>query len=158
MSTLLVETLSSSAGPVARETATSAPAVETEAARLEQVGPYRQDNSAAAQTDVALSLGATDAAAPTELVAGRAGTIIGVVARSNADLTAGTATFRASKNGTGVGGSGCVLSDTVQQKISESAAVEFAAGDLLGVLITTNGAFAPVTADVQAYLLVRWAA
>jgi hypothetical protein len=142
---------------LARETENGAPAVETKNARAEQIGPYRQDNVPASQSAIAQTLAGVDAVAPTEFIAARGGTIIGIVARSNADFTAGTATFQASKNGTAVG-STAVLSDTVQQKITDfETPVDFVVGDRLGVVLTSTS-LAPTTADVQSYLLIRWGA
>jgi hypothetical protein len=55
-------------------------------------------------------------------------------------------------------GDTAVLSDTVQQKITNFATpVEFAAGAALGVKLATSAPYAPVTADHSAWLLVRWA-
>jgi hypothetical protein len=165
MSTLLVETVQTSAGPASRETPTNAPAVETVNARLEQLGVFRQDNPPAAQANTAQTLNGVDAVAPAGVVAGRAGTIVGIVARSNADLTAGTATFRPSKGGvvqgTGVAADSAILSDLVQQKVTEfpaASVIPFVAGDILGIMLATSAAYAPVTADQQSWLLIRWAA
>jgi hypothetical protein len=139
----------------ARETAFNAPAIETVNARLEQVGPFRQDNPGAAQAATALTLMATDASAPIEIIASRAGTIVGVVARSNADLSAGTATFTASIAGALVG-TAAVLSDLVQQAISEFAPVDFVAGARLGIKLATSAGYLPITADQSAWLMIRW--
>jgi hypothetical protein len=74
---------------------------------------------------------------------------------SNADLTAGTATAKVTADGTELAkGPAPVLSDTVQ---AASAVVRFglepvAAGDVVGVSITTTAAFLPTTADVDAIL------
>lgn len=163
MANVLVTIVTGAAGTTAREQAFNAPAIETANARLEQVGPFRQDNPAASQANTALTLGATDASAPTSFIAGRAGTIVGLVARSNADLTAGTATFRPSKGGTvqgaGAATDSAILSDLVQSKVTEfpeASFISFAAGDLIGVMLATNSAYLPVTADHAAYLLIRW--
>ena len=126
-----------------RETTFNSPSSETDLARAEQIGPFRQDNPPAAQAATAQTLGAADAVAPTEFIAIRGGTIIGIVARSNADLTAGTATFQGTVNGTAVG-STAVLSDTVQQKITEFTAVAFVAGNRLGIELVTDAGYLPV--------------
>lgn len=166
MSNVLIEVVATSAGPAARERLNcNSPAVENEATRSAQLGPFRQDNTPASQAATLLTMGGVDAVAPTSIVAGFPGTIVGIVARANADLTAGTATFRPAKNGTSTGAGAAtdsaILSDLVQASVVRFAPadqVAFVAGDLLGVTLTTNGAYAPVTADNNAYLLVRWSA
>jgi len=77
-------------------------------------------------------------------------------AESNADVTAGTATFYVTDDGTPiVNGPEPVLSDTVQShydtvRITECPGVP--AGSNLGIDVTATDAFAPVTADVDAVL------
>lgn len=75
---------------------------------------------------------------------------------SNADLTAGTATYKVTDNDTEVSnGPEPALSDTVQ-RASAAARVgvtPIAAGHEVGVSITTNGAYAPTTADHDAVLV-----
>lgn len=75
---------------------------------------------------------------------------------SNADLTAGTLTFKVSANGTAiVNGPEPELSDTVQRasdsgRITECAGV--AAGEDVGVVAVTSAAYAPNTADLDVTL------
>lgn len=139
-----------------RETNFNAPAQETDRARLEQLGPFRRDNLAQGLVATAMTLGAVDAVAPVDFVAGAPGSIVGIAFRVNEDVTAGTGTAQATIAGTVVGET-AVLSDTVQQKITNFATpVKFAAGALLGVKVLTDGSWAPATADGQAYLLIRW--
>lgn len=149
-------------GMGSREGSFNGPIEETENARFEQMGPYRTDNIAASATNTVMTLGAVDAVAPVSFPAGRAGTIVGIAARSNADLSAGTATFRPSINGTVAGVAAtesAILSDTVQTKVGTfTTPVAFVAGDLLGIMLTTDAGYLPVTADNSAYLLIRWAA
>lgn len=155
---VLVETVQTTAGPAPRELPDTGPAVETYNARVIPVGPFRQDNPPASQAATAMTYGAADAVAPTSQIAFMDGDIIGVADRSNADLTAGTATAQATINGTAVGLT-AVLSDLVQQKVTLFLTpVPFVAGDLLGVKLATNAAYAPVTADHSAQLLIRWKA
>jgi hypothetical protein len=74
---------------------------------------------------------------------------------SNADLTAGTATFKVTDNDTEiVGGPEPVLSDTVQRAsaVARAQVAPIAAGHEVGISVTTNGAYAPVTADLDALL------
>lgn len=75
---------------------------------------------------------------------------------SNADLTAGTATFKAIDNGTELGnGPEAALSDTVQAAVGvQRVGVNpIAAGHIVGVSVTTSAAYAPVTADLDAVLV-----
>jgi hypothetical protein len=146
-----------------RERAMDAQSVESINARYEQLGPFRQDNPPATQALTAQTLAATDAVAPTSQIAPRSGTIVGICASSNAALTAGTATFRASKNavvqGTGAAADSVILALGVQKKVTElvsTSFISFVAGDLLGIQLTTSAAYLPITADHQSYLMVRW--
>lgn len=162
MAATLVQYRPTAAGPVGAETPWTGPVPETENARLDQVGPFRQDNPAASQANTLQTFGAVDAVAPTGFPAGRAGTIVGIVARSNADLTAGIATFRPALDGVVAGGATtefAALSDLVQTQVGTFATpVAFTAGQLLGVMLSTNAGYLPVTADMSSYLLVKWAA
>ena len=75
---------------------------------------------------------------------------------SNADLTAGTATFKVTTDGDELAkGPAPVLSDEVQ---AASAVVRvgvepIAAGEVVGVSVTTAATYAPNTADVDAVLI-----
>lgn len=138
-----------------RERSFNAPAIETLNARLAQLGGFLQVDVAAAQTDAVLTRFSDGAPAPDAIVAGRGGRIVGIAARSNADLTAGTATFEPTIAGVKVAGS-AVLSDLVQAVASKFDPVAFAQGALLGIMLTTDAGFLPVTADVDADLLIEW--
>lgn len=75
---------------------------------------------------------------------------------SNADLTAGTATFKVRADGTALAnGPTAALSDTVQAAVGvKRVGVEpVAAGSIVGVAITADANFAPNTADVDAVLV-----
>lgn len=75
---------------------------------------------------------------------------------SNADLTAGTATFKVTDNDTELSnGPTAALSDTVQRASGvQRAHVEpITAGHEVGVSITTDGSYAPTTADLDAVLV-----
>lgn len=75
---------------------------------------------------------------------------------SNADLTAGTATFKVTDDDTEIaGGPEPQLSDTVQRAsaVARVGASPIAAGHQVGVSITTSGAYAPTTADLDAVLV-----
>jgi hypothetical protein len=74
---------------------------------------------------------------------------------SNADLTAGTATAKVTDDDTElVNGPAPVLSDTVQQAsaVARVGAQPIAAGHKVGISITTDAGYLPVTADLDAHL------
>src|SRR6478609_1093360 len=93
----LIESLDNNAKRVSD---TNGPAVESEAARFQTIGSFRQDNVAASQAGVALRYQAVDANAFTGVVAPRAGKIIGLVWQLSAAITAGVATVSATVGGT----------------------------------------------------------
>lgn len=113
---------------------------------------WLQDNVAASQTAVALirAVGHTDVPAPA------AGSIIGIAVHSNAARAAGTLTVDATIGGTSTGLTALLdgTNTTDDQGTDVPGAIPFIAGDLLGVEITTTGAWAPTTADIDVSLLV----
>lgn len=74
---------------------------------------------------------------------------------SNADLTAGTATFAVTAGGVVGNGPTAVLSDTVQQAVGVKRvdAAPINAGVLVGVSVTTSAGYLPTTADLDAVLI-----
>jgi hypothetical protein len=75
---------------------------------------------------------------------------------SNADLTAGIATFKVTDDGTElVNGPEAGLADTVQAAVGvkEVGSQPIAAAAVVGVSITTDGSYAPATADLDAVLI-----
>lgn len=75
---------------------------------------------------------------------------------SNADLTAGSATFKVTDN-TAVVGSGPepVLNDTIQVAVAVArvGAAPIAAGKIVGISVVADATFAPTTADIDAILI-----
>lgn len=141
-------------GNAVRETAYNGPAIETDKARFEMCGPFLMSNLAQSAAAAAMLLAGV--ATVVDIIAPRAGKVVGLAVRSNADLTAGTATFKAKVGANQVGVS-VVLADTVQQKITNfTTPGEFAAGALLSVTAESDGSYAPATADHQAWLLIEW--
>ncbi len=138
-----------------RERSFNGPAIETLNARFAQMGGFFQVDVAAGQTDAVLTRFSDFVLSPGSIVAGRAGRIIGIAAQSTLDLTAGSATFEPTIGGVKQAGS-AVLSDLVQAVASSFAPVAFVKGALLGVMLTTDAGFLPVTADVDADLLIEW--
>lgn len=75
---------------------------------------------------------------------------------SNADLTGGTATAKVTDNDTElVNGPAPVLSDLVQQAsaVARVGIEPIAAAHKVGISITTDGSYAPTTADLDAHLI-----
>jgi hypothetical protein len=76
--------------------------------------------------------------------------------KSNADLTAGTATFKVTDDDTEiVGGPEPQLADTVQMAsaVARAQVAPIAAGHLVGISVTTHADYAPTTADLDAVLV-----
>jgi len=115
-----------------------------------------QDDVAAGQTAVVLTKddGATFTA---KWIAIRAGSITGINIKSNAARSAGTLTAEAYKNGSATGLTAVLDDDpttfaaSTQTKDTDS----FVAGDELDIRITTDGSWAPTTADIRAALEVE---
>jgi hypothetical protein len=117
---------------------------------------------------IALSLANPGAAATTNLLAPQ-GNLSGFIVPtgykfhpvllsgvSNADLTAGTATFKVTDNDTElVNGPAPVLSDLVQQAsaVARVGIEPIAAAHKVGISITTDASYAPTTADLDAHLI-----
>lgn len=108
---------------------------------------------AGATTDLAFGQGGTGFVVPVGLK------FIPVVlcGTSNADLTAGTATFKVIDNGTELtNGPEAGLADTVQSASgvkSPGVGAGIVAGHVVGVSVTTNAGYLPTTADLDAVLI-----
>lgn len=114
-----------------------------------------QDNVAASQAAVALVI----ANARTEIPMPVGGSIVGIAVWSNAARTAGTLTVDATIDGT-VTGCQAVLDGTNTQTDTGSQAAGldlFTPGQRIGVKITTDGSWAPTTADIDVAVLVALA-
>lgn len=85
-----------------------------------------------------------------------AGSVVGISARHNADLTGGAVTWRPTVDGTAKTALTCVTDDTHQQRYASAEAnvVPFAAGARLGVDWTKSGTVAPTTTDCAITLWV----
>ena len=113
------------------------------------LGLWVQDNVAASQTNVALNLyGDTTR---TARLAVRGGSVTGIVVRSNAARSAGTLTVEVTVAGAGTGltavldGSNTTAKATTQDVGTDT----FTAGQEIGVRVTTDGSWAPTTADIS---------
>lgn len=131
------------------------PACESENARLDQIGPFRRVNIAASLTASALTRAAVDADAPTSVVMGRAGRVRGIAYNLNAPITAGTLTAKVMINGTETGAA-LNLAAAQRGVLDLPVTVGFNEGDRVGLSLTSNGALAPTTAELDADLILRW--
>lgn len=108
---------------------------------------------AGATTDMVLAQGNTGFVVP----AGYKFVPVALCVASNADLTAGTIRGKVIDNGTElVNGPEAALADTVQRTtgvVDPSKLDGIAAGHVVGVSVTTDAAYLPVTADYDAVLV-----
>lgn len=83
------------------------------------------------------------------------GQVVAVTVRASTARTAGTLTVDAQIGGTAVGLTAALNATDTQSKVSKQPreADRFAAGAVIGAQITTDGSWAPVTADV---VVVVW--
>jgi hypothetical protein len=131
---------------------------------LNATGGYRQTIDGWYHNDVAASLSAVRIARLESTVAlsqlwlpVRAGSITGVVVRSNAACTAGTLTVEVEKNGAATGLTAVL--DTVNTIVKSTTQAKdldvFAPGDTVSVRITTSADWAPTTADIRVAIEVE---
>lgn len=116
------------------------------------VAGWYQDNAAANQSAVVLPM----ANARTEVPMPADGHVVGIVVYSNAARAAGTLTVDATINGTVTGLTAVLDGSNTQTKATRQAQNldKFAAGNRLGVKITTDAGWLPTTADIDVALLV----
>lgn len=116
---------------------------------------FMQVDVAASQSAVALDV--LGLVGNTEVVMLYAGSILGIAISGNVARTAGTLTVDVTKNGVATGlqavldGSNAQYHSATQAKDTDT----FAAGDRLGVDITTDGSWAPTTADIVVVVVVE---
>lgn len=118
---------------------------------LTQIEGFGEDNLAASLTDSQLYRNIQGVEAQIPVVMVRPGSIIGISVASSEARTAGTATFEVFKDGTGTGLT-TVLNATDTQYASTTQAESldtFVAGARLDARVTTDGSWAPTTADVE---------
>ncbi len=141
-----------------REDSFNAPAFETEWARVNLVGCFRQDNVAVGQAATAAAYQAVDANAPTTAPMPHAGKVVGIMIQALANPSAGSITAQASKGGVAIGQTVAVSHDVQVAKtiFTDLQEVAFAAGDQLGVLISSSGDLGEATTEVDVWLLIRW--
>lgn len=115
-----------------------------------------QNDVAASQTNVSLSAQVSTNFDTLKMI--RAGSIVGIATRFSGTVTAGQATVTITKNG--AAGTLNVVSTSASNQnggvaVQATGIDTYVAGDLIGVQITTNAGFLPVTTDVEAWLQVQ---
>lgn len=111
------------------------------------VGSWYQENVAASQTAVMLSLAGQPT--HTQMIMPRGGYVSGIAVRSNLARTAGTLTAEVYKNGVAIGLTATLdATNTATATTLQDAVDAFNAGDQLAVRVTTDGSWAPTTADI----------
>lgn len=114
---------------------------------------WAQQNVAAGQVAVALSAQVSTNFDTWKAM--RRGSVVGLSTRLTEAVTAGTATVRVTVNG--VAGTlnvvhTSVLNASGGQSTQQAGIDRFVAGDLIGLSITTNAGFLPITTDLEAWL------
>lgn len=114
--------------------------------------PFNQTNLADANGDMEAWEASNTLSPPMPF----AGTVVGLLVYTNADLTGGTVTFSPTVATVLKTALSAVLDDTHQQAYTMIAPglVTFAAGEKVGIGYTKSGTVAPTTSDVVGELLV----
>ena len=117
---------------------------------------FGEDNLAASLTNSQLYRNIQGIEAQLPVVMSRAGSIVGLSVASSEARTAGTATFEVYKDGTATGLTAVLNAiDTQYVDASQAASLDtFVAGNRLDVRVTTDGSWAPATADVEAVITI----
>lgn len=117
---------------------------------------FGEDNLAASLTNSQLYRNVQGIEAQIPLVMSHEGAIVGLAVASSEARTAGTATFEVYKNGAATGLTAVLdATDTQYASSTQAASLDtFVAGDRLDVRVTTDGSWAPTTADVEAVVSV----
>lgn len=113
------------------------------------LGPWVQDNITASQSGVALKVAAA-ANTGVGMAQVRAGSVVGIAASFTVAPAGSALTLTVTKGGTPI--SGCTLTVAPGATLGRSTtfatgAYTFAAGDVLGVAITTDGSWTATTSD-----------
>jgi len=120
------------------------------------LGPWYQENVAAAQTDVAIDLNGNASRNSMPMI--RNGSVLGIAVHSNAPCTAGLLTVEATINGAGTGLTVSLdpaVHTTDNQATENKLLDNFIPGGLIGCRITTNAGWLPITADITVDILVE---
>ncbi len=122
------------------------------------IAGFTEDNLAASLTDSQLYRDVQSVDIQIPVVMSHSGHIVGVSVAASEVRTAGTATFEVFKN-TVATGLTTVLDGTDTQYASSTQATSldtFVADDRLDIRVTTDGSWAPTTADVEAAITVQF--
>lgn len=95
-------------------------------------------------------------AAGSRFKVGNAGIITGISVSGSAARTAGTATFTVFKNAVATAVTLVIDGTNTQFNATTGGSVAFVAGDILDVRVTTNGTWAPTTAEWAAWIQVSF--
>lgn len=114
---------------------------------------WAQNNVAASQTDVDLTQLVSTLFVQTKMI--RGGSITGLSTRFNEAITAGTATVTVTING--AAGTLAIVhtsgSNPSGGEATQGSGIDvFVAGDLVGVQITTDAGFLPITTDLESWV------
>jgi hypothetical protein len=122
---------------------------------VHQVDYWYQDNVAASQTDVVLNMAGD--ASRSEIPSILPGSIVGIAVYSNGARTNGTLTVDATIDGVATGLQAVLDATNTQTHTATQVrnTDAFTAGQRLGVFITTDALWAPVTADIVVSLLIE---
>jgi len=118
--------------------------------------PYQFMQSDVAANQTAVALDVLGLSGNTEYTMDLAGSVIGISIAGNAARSAGTLTVDVTINGTATGLQ-AILNETNTTYHYATQVMEtdtFSAGNRLGVDITTDGSWAPVTADIVVTVIV----
>lgn len=117
---------------------------------------FYQDNVTASQTNVTLSLGL---GAVNDVVMPRTGHVIGIAVLSNAARTAGTLNVYPTIDGAALTPTAqldATNTETHEVQIASELANAFLPGQTVGAEITTDGSWAPTTADIIVSVLIQF--
>lgn len=112
---------------------------------------WAQVNVAASQTAVALSAQVSGNSNTIRMVS--AGSIVGLSTQLTEAITAGTLTVTVTKNGSPMTLSIVHTSGSGSQATLAAGINTYVAGDLIGIQLTTDAGFLPVTTDIEAWIL-----
>jgi len=124
----------------------------------ERLGTFTRENVAISLTDSALQTALDGGATFTSQLSPKAGSIVGLWAILSANVTAGALTVSASVAGLTVAASATPIAIGTAQAVATFLrnAIPFAAGDKLGVMITTTAGLLPAaTADLICGLIIE---
>lgn len=116
---------------------------------------WYQDDVPASQTDVPITMDGNVARAEVPTV--RTGSVIGITVYSNEARSAGTLTVEVTIDGVGTGLTAVLDVTNPSLKVTTQAkdTDQFTAGQRIGATLTTDGTWAPVTADITVVVLIE---